>query len=246
MQGHLHDHLNAEIAGGTIGNRQDAVDYLSWTYFFRRLLKNPGEKTVFPVVCPPAPLATPHTTHTPKQHAHNPSWPTNPSCPAPQAKPVPACCVSSRLSASSSVTVCPACRAHAAGFYGLDSLEADDVKDFLHDVIDRTFSDLEASGCITINDAAGGGEGSDVAPTTGGTVASFYYLKYTTIGRFQEAIRIAVADGTGALSLKSSLCFFWQNAAALHVLAGCGDVAPSRSRFVTPGSMLLCTLLCRY
>lgn len=41
-QSHLHDHINAEIAGGTICNRQDAVDWLSWTYFFRRLLKNPG------------------------------------------------------------------------------------------------------------------------------------------------------------------------------------------------------------
>lgn len=43
-QGHLHDHFNAEIAGGTICNRQDAVDYLTWTYFFRRLLKNPGTR----------------------------------------------------------------------------------------------------------------------------------------------------------------------------------------------------------
>ena len=42
LQNHLHDHINAEIAGGTICNRQNAVDYLSWTYFFRRLLKNPG------------------------------------------------------------------------------------------------------------------------------------------------------------------------------------------------------------
>lgn len=38
----LEDPINAEIAGGWIGNAQDAVDLLTWSFFFRRLLYNPA------------------------------------------------------------------------------------------------------------------------------------------------------------------------------------------------------------
>ncbi|OJD22204.1 hypothetical protein ACJ73_06450 [Blastomyces percursus] len=38
----LHDHLGAEVSAGTITTKQDALDYLTWTFFFRRLHKNPS------------------------------------------------------------------------------------------------------------------------------------------------------------------------------------------------------------
>lgn len=38
----LADHLNAEIVATTITSKQEAMEYLTWTYFFRRLLVNPS------------------------------------------------------------------------------------------------------------------------------------------------------------------------------------------------------------
>ncbi|KAI8053409.1 Sec63 Brl domain-containing protein [Syncephalis plumigaleata] len=38
---HLTDHLNAEIVQGTLKTKQDIMDYLSWTYLYRRLSLNP-------------------------------------------------------------------------------------------------------------------------------------------------------------------------------------------------------------
>jgi len=38
----LTDHLNAEIVSGTIKTREEAIDYVTWTYFFRRLTANPA------------------------------------------------------------------------------------------------------------------------------------------------------------------------------------------------------------
>ncbi|KAL9104629.1 MAG: hypothetical protein Q9163_000433 [Psora crenata] len=38
----LDNHLGAEASAGTLATKQDCLDYLTWTFFFRRLHKNPS------------------------------------------------------------------------------------------------------------------------------------------------------------------------------------------------------------
>ena len=38
----IHNHINAEVACGRVASLLDSVDYISWTYYFRRLLRNPS------------------------------------------------------------------------------------------------------------------------------------------------------------------------------------------------------------
>lgn len=37
----LSEHINAEISSGTITNKQNCMEFLTWTYYFRRITRNP-------------------------------------------------------------------------------------------------------------------------------------------------------------------------------------------------------------
>ncbi|CAB3373375.1 Hypothetical predicted protein [Cloeon dipterum] len=106
----LPDHLNAEIVAGTIQSKQDAMDYLTWTFFFRRLLKNPT-------------------------------------------------------------------------FYGLASVEASEINNFLSGLIEKTLNELMNTGCVTVAE-----DGRGIISTSLGRISSYYYISHKTIALFDNRL----------------------------------------------------------
>ena len=120
----LCDHFNAEIVSGTIKTKQDAVDYLTWTYFFRRLLKNPT-------------------------------------------------------------------------YYNLDTIQTDNLNEYLSDLVENALELLEDARCIAIDD-----EDDGLEPLMLGRVASYYYLQYPSVALFASNIKA----NSSLESLLETLC----------------------------------------
>ncbi|KAL3528461.1 hypothetical protein ACH5RR_007783 [Cinchona calisaya] len=62
-------------------------------------------------------------------------------------------------------------------YYGLDDVEPGNLNSYLSSLVQSTFEDLEDSGCIKINE-------DSVDPMMLGSIASQYYLRYTTVSMF--------------------------------------------------------------
>ncbi|KAL8547142.1 hypothetical protein ACS0TY_006743 [Phlomoides rotata] len=66
-------------------------------------------------------------------------------------------------------------------YYGLESADPETLSSYLSSLVLGTFEDLEDSGCIKIDEDM-------VEPTMLGSIASQYYLKYTTVSMFASNI----------------------------------------------------------
>ncbi|EEB05874.1 ATP-dependent RNA helicase Slh1 [Schizosaccharomyces japonicus yFS275] len=106
----LEDHINAEIASGTLHSRQDAMDFLTWTYFYRRVYQNPV-------------------------------------------------------------------------YYGAASNDQESVDEFLSQLINNTFKELELSACIYRTD------NENYAPTSLGRIVSYYYISHRSVRNVVQKLR---------------------------------------------------------
>jgi pre-mRNA-splicing helicase BRR2 len=97
----LHDYLNAEIVAGTITSKQEAVDWLTWTFLFHRLSPNPN-------------------------------------------------------------------------YYNLTGRSAQNINDFISQLIEDTVEDLVNAKCVTVDEETE----LDLAPANLGRIAAFYSVKY--------------------------------------------------------------------
>lgn len=51
LEQHLQDHVNAEVVLKTIESKQDAVDWLTWSFLYRRLSKASFQPNSILIVC---------------------------------------------------------------------------------------------------------------------------------------------------------------------------------------------------
>ena len=161
----LTDHINAEIVSGQIKTHQDAIDWLTWTYFYRRLLKNPS----YYGLEQPDPVA-----------------------------------LASFLSELIEETVDDLIKIGCIG----SSSSADGSRSWEFTSSTTTVDTDADSDVGLVASTTRIGPSSRVTPTTRlfplppGQVASFYYLKYQTMGIFRDELR----SGLDTLGVLDALC----------------------------------------
>ncbi|GFS12419.1 activating signal cointegrator 1 complex subunit 3-like [Elysia marginata] len=69
-------------------------------------------------------------------------------------------------------------------FYELDNIEHDTINKYLSGLVERSLMELEASYCLEI-----GEDNRSISPLTLGRVASYYYLKHTTVRGFCDTMK---------------------------------------------------------
>lgn len=106
----LDDHIGAEISAGTIDSKQKAMEFLTWTFLYRRVHKNPT-------------------------------------------------------------------------YYGIKSLEQEEISKYLTDMIDKSISNLVESRCLIE------GNKDELIPTPFLHISSYYYLSHMTIRNFLSKVK---------------------------------------------------------
>lgn len=108
----LADHMAAEIVTKRIANVQEAVDFLTWTFFYRRLTQNPN-------------------------------------------------------------------------YYRLQGVTHRHLSDHLSELVEATMRELEESKCVAIDNDS---DPAELTALNAGIVASYYYIRYTTVEVFSRAL----------------------------------------------------------
>jgi activating signal cointegrator complex subunit 3 len=167
----LAPHLNAEIAAGTVASPQDAMDYLTWTYFFRRMLMNPCFYGVSRGGGPPAAEAA----RGPRRASQPTSGDITRACSA-----LVRSCIS-RLAAAGCITVTVNAGVDSAAPNGPPSAPASGASTRLLNkdaVVDSSFAGPH-----------GGADGILLAPTSLGQVATHYYLSIKSVALIHQRLR---------------------------------------------------------
>lgn len=71
------------------------------------------------------------------------------------------------------------------------------VNDYIANLIDTTLESLVAASCVAVDAETG-----RISPTTLGRIASYFYLRYETVGTFARSLRAGM-DEEGLLRLLS-------------------------------------------